>query len=98
MLLKSGFNNAERDSAIYLRATFVAITSNLFYADIGKDKLLVAGAISMLGRNTAALLSNASVHTQENLQGAVRLGSHFTVLEMKALIRFKPNLNKIHLN
>lgn len=73
MLLKWGFNNTEWDSAVYLIAIFVAITSNLFYVDIRKDKLLVAEAINMLGRNTAALLSNASVHTQENLQGAVRL-------------------------
>lgn len=54
-------------------AICVAITSNLFYADIGKDKLLAAEEINLLGRNTAALLSNASVHTQENLQGAVKL-------------------------
>lgn len=50
----------------------------------------------MLGRNTAALLSDASVHMQKNLQGAVSSGSHFRVLEMKALTRFKPNFNIIH--
>lgn len=36
VLLKGGFNNAEWDSAIYLIAVFVAITSNLFYVDIRK--------------------------------------------------------------
>lgn len=52
----------------------------------------------MLGRNTAALLSDASVQTQENLQGALSSGSHFRVPEMKALTRFKPNFNIIHFN
>lgn len=63
MLLKWGYNNTEWDSAVYSIAIFVAITSNLFYVDFGKDKLLVAEAINVLGRNTAALLSNAGVHT-----------------------------------
>lgn len=52
----------------------------------------------MLGRNTAVLLSDASVHTQENLQGAVSSGSHFRVPKMKELTRFKQNFNIIHFN
>lgn len=40
LLLKRVFNSTGWDSAVYLIAIFVAITTNLFYVDIGKDKLL----------------------------------------------------------
>lgn len=50
MLLKGGFSNTEWDSAVYSIAISVAIVSDLFYADIGKDTFLVAEAINMLGR------------------------------------------------
>lgn len=70
-----------------IRQLVVAVASNYFMQT--SDELLVAEAVSMLGRNSVALLLSAGVCTWENMQGTMG-----AALECWAITRCKPNWKK----